>query len=1015
MVADQPFNNNYMNVFTKCTAYDCKCEFYPFDGNPSVDNPPLCTCGHSRPFHNCIYVNTKCASRCENPKTVVESMLNNGKENSLRTLDIILGKRVGDEERDNSLTDGATPQKKPNLNGNEDQEDLYSGNSNVISIPRNIQTVDVTSQYISIRLKMEMESKYLHPVSPWTYCPPQFKQDERIMNLSFYQRFMIEQYISKNNFYWEDLFTETNTLRFNSISSKTGSTFAFDLFVLRGKTLTETVQILDAISEKLFDSSNLSSVEITNSRTRVSRKQKTTIKQRRGIRIIDGIETRLRQLVVCMAKVSNNNFELQGPHVVDQISRVARQYGEDKILRVSFDEIDQSTISRFLDSGIEMGGRRYEALCYSSSGLRERKYFFIATCGVDIVEPIEIKNVFKWMGDFSKIKIVSKLAARLGQAFSGAVPTIRIEEDQLVEIPDVIRPRPSGNGEFNFTDGCGEISFDFAKEITEKYYPELSYVPSVFQIRCGPLKGVLVANPKLTKRIEYRPSMKKFDIHNPTPSQLTVEVCKLSSHRRNARLNRQFLHVLVGMCKDDESKSILEQYIMQRLRAMLSEAKNSITSREVALRMLKSQLSEDDTNICQQAFYPLMAGYDLDEPFIKMQLHRFRKAQFKFLLEKSQVELPESRTVFGVCDRYNVLKPGQVCISVPTQDNGSYIPIIGKVLVGKNPCVHPGDIRILEAFFFSTQGDRPDFHKISGSDLDGDEYWVCWDKDVIELLEEREPGEYPDKTVQENIDCANESQDEIIRKLKDYFVQYESSKTILGKLSNLHCAIADKFGINSYKAIQLAEKCSEAVDSAKTGIVVQIPTFEKSDLPHYMKDEDCCSNRTYYNSTTLIGQIYDAVKEYMDEIDKLVHEGLKTMVSIDKTLLLDSRLKYIDTVSEDFENYSKEVKLIEEKLKGQYAAELKSSEYKKLNDKYRCKFLEISDLTYETQLSYEQRLAKASACYDVCYNNAINKRQLVQSASLSYPWSVCLYEMCFLMGRILGDDTVCSKLQFKYI
>ncbi|KAL9643846.1 hypothetical protein ABK040_013259 [Willaertia magna] len=1030
MVSDQPFDNNYIPVFTKCTAYDCKCEFYPFDGNPSVDNPPLCTCGHSRPFHNCIYVNTTCATVCENPNTVVERMLNMGEENSLRTLDIILGKRVGDEERDNSLTDGVAPQKKPNLNGNEDQEDSYNGNSNVISIPRNIQTVDVTSQYISIRLKMEMESKYLHPVSPWTYCPPQFKEDERIMNLTFYQRFMIEQYISKNNFYWEDLFTETNRLRFNSISSKTGSTFVFDLSVLRGKTLTETVQILDAISEKLFDSSNLSSVEITNSRTRVSRKQKTTIKQRRGIRIIDGIETRLRQLVVCMAKVSKSNFELQGPHV-DQISRVARQYGEDKILRVSFDEIDQSTISRFLDSGIEMGGRRYEALCYSSSGLRERKYFFIATCGVDIVEPIEIKNVFKWMGDFSKIKIVSKLAARLGQAFSGAVPTIRIEEDQLVEIPDVIRPRPSGSGEFNFTDGCGEISFDFAKEITEKYYPELSYVPSVFQIRCGPLKGVLVANPKLTKRIEYRPSMKKFDIHNPTPSQLTVEVCKLSSHRRNARLNRQFLHVLVGMCKDDESKRILEQYIIQRLRAMLSEAKNSITSREVALRMLKSQLSEDDTNICQQAFYPLMAGYDLDEPFIKMQLHRFRKAQFKFLLEKSQVELPESRTVFGVCDRYNVLKPGQVCISVPTQDNGSYIPIIGKVLVGKNPCVHPGDIRILEAvrrdellyvhnaIVFSTQGDRPDFHKISGSDLDGDEYWVCWDKDVIELLEEREPGEYPDKTVQENIDCANESLDEIIRKLKDYFVQYESSKTILGKLSNLHCAIADKFGVRSDEAIQLAEKCSEAVDSAKTGLVVQIPTFYEQfkDLPHYMQDEDedCSSNRTYYKSTTLIGQIHDAVKEYMDEIDKLVNEGLKTTVSIDKTLLLDSRLKYIDTVSEDFENYSNEVKSIEEKLKGQYAAELKSSEYKKLNDKYRCKFLEISDLTYETQLSIEQRLAKASACYDVCYNKAVNKRQLVQSAFLSYPWSVCLYEMCFLMGRILGDDTVCSKLQFKYI
>ena len=69
--------------------------------------------------------------------------------------------------------------------------------------------------------------------------------------------------------------------------------------------------------------------------------------------------------------------------------------------------------------------------------------------------------------------------------------------------------------------------------------------------------------------------------------------------------------------------------------------------------------------------------------------------------------------------------------------------IKGDVLVTKNPCSNPGDIRKLKAVdcqqlrhlfnvvVFSRKGSQPDQNKMSGGDLDGDVYTVIWDGDLV--------------------------------------------------------------------------------------------------------------------------------------------------------------------------------------------------------------------------------------------------------------------------------------------
>ena len=73
------------------------------------------------------------------------------------------------------------------------------------------------------------------------------------------------------------------------------------------------------------------------------------------------------------------------------------------------------------------------------------------------------------------------------------------------------------------------------------------------------------------------------------------------------------------------------------------------------------------------------------------------------------------------------------------------IPDGTRMVVVKCPTYYPGDIRILyqknipelshltDVVVFSTDesAKRPVPHEIHESDLDGDEYFVCWDQDLV--------------------------------------------------------------------------------------------------------------------------------------------------------------------------------------------------------------------------------------------------------------------------------------------
>lgn len=233
----------------------------------------------------------------------------------------------------------------------------------------------------------------------------------------------------------------------------------------------------------------------------------------------------------------------------------------------------------------------------------------------------------------------------------------------------------------------------------------------------------------------------------------------------------------------------------------------------------------------------------LKEPFFSSVLYGKQLVNYQKLKKRTRIYLEDSCTLIGTVDTTGVLGEGEVFVQIRKdsfkQENNSfeyakYLQLVdqetqtltGNVIVSRNPCTHPGDVRVLKAVdrpelkhltnivVFSSKGERPECNKMAGGDLDGDVYFVSWDKNLINYLppENMEmPQKYEKPTIVKDRPEAEE--------LPDYFCFY-LERDILGKLSNLHLSLCDFYGREGPKhpnCTRLSELCSVAVDFAKHG------------------------------------------------------------------------------------------------------------------------------------------------------------------------------------------------------
>ncbi|KAF4589553.1 suppressor of ascus dominance [Ophiocordyceps camponoti-floridani] len=574
------------------------------------------------------------------------------------------------------------------------------------------------------------------------------------------------------------------------------------------------------------------------------------------------------------AVVTPTSIRFSSP-TVETSNRVLRKYNhmQDRFLRVQFlEEEEQKKICfsdkendeiwkrmlRTLYQGIRIGDRLYEFLGFGNSQLREcGAYFFCPT------EHLSCDDIRKWMGDFDHIRIVAKYAARIGQCFSTTREIRGICKPSTKRIPDIER-----NG-YCFTDGVGIISEFLAGIVNVDMDVDVLENPTAFQFRMGGSKGVLAVWPKLAKGMEVmvRESQEKFRAEF---NGLEIVKC---ARRSTATLNRQTIPILE--CLGVPVKAfvdLLDRQIREYQRAMKDDA--------VAVTLLTKYVDEAQNTLTLAEM--LQAGFNrlgARELFVVNLLNLWRSWTLRLLKEKARIQVEKSAFVLGCVDETGTLRGHsketegakdkdvsalpQIFLQLtdPAQCDKTFV-LEGLCIVGRNPSLHPGDIRVVEAvdlpqlrhlkdvIVFPSTGDRPLPNMLSGGDLDGDDFFCIWDPTLMPDEWNYPPMNYSG-TKPEELSKPVEVDD-----IRNFFVKYMKND-VLGLIAHSHVAHADAKGPKSQICQMLAEEHSKAVDYPKTGQPAEYRSWDwdPKKWPHFLEKRPSRS----YKSTKSLGVIYDSV------------------------------------------------------------------------------------------------------------------------------------------------------------
>lgn len=567
---------------------------------------------------------------------------------------------------------------------------------------------------------------------------------------------------------------------------------------------------------------------------------------------------------------------------VETSNRVIRQYSEhaDRFLRVRFTDekfegrinpTDKETMNevftrifRTMINGITIGDRQYEFLAFGNSQFREHGAYFIAP-----LSHFTAPSIRRWMGSFKEIRIVAKNAARLGQCFS-TTRAISGAKVTLVEIVDIER-----NG-FCFTDGVGKIS-SFLAQLTasELGIQSIGGPPSVFQFRLGGCKGVLAVSPDAKGReIHIRQSQYKFPATHEG-----LEIIRWSQFA-GASLNRQLISVLSALGVPDET-------FLRKLKMQLSNLEQAMTDEKLALTLLQKEV--DANQMTLEVAGMILDGFQkTEEPFVTSLLQLWRAWSIKYLKEKARIAIADGALLLGCIDETATLK-GHLDATPPSESSNSpgnreeSLPEIfvqlskgpddkpfvvkGPMLLGRNPSLHPGDLRVVrgvdipalhhlkDVVVFPQTGDRDIPSMCSGGDLDGDDFLVMWDKDLLPRDWNDEPMDYkaPRPVTLERDVTPND--------ITSFFVTYMKNDT-LPKIAHAHLALADfsEDGVRDAKCLRLASLHSMAVDYVKTGEPAVMPReLSPRKWPHFMEKRHKTKDQTYI-SRKILGKLYDQVE-----------------------------------------------------------------------------------------------------------------------------------------------------------
>ncbi|CAJ1341611.1 unnamed protein product [Effrenium voratum] len=615
------------------------------------------------------------------------------------------------------------------------------------------------------------------------------------------------------------------------------------------------------------------------------------------------------------ALVTPSRLRLLPPAPV-RSSRLLRRFPDASFLAVHFVEEQmqklQGTdtlphIKQVMARGIVIGGKTFRYLGCSASQLRQQSAMFVEAESIEEVR--RLRNAIVANGE--SFTSIAKYSSRLGLYFTADTPTLMIRPDEVSLGNDIA----ASNGS-SFTDGAGKMPYKVGKEVAVSL--GLQSVPCAFQFRWAGLKGVALVVPDddhellstdCRTRLLCRPSMRKFECKDHAFCVVSI------AEHHPVHLNREIITLLMSLQAFGQWDVCAG--LVRRQEEALQHAAGCFTSQEQAAQELDSRLVSELKQMVPTAARE--TGL-IDEPFWVSLLAKSYRIQVRDLATKARIPIPRSEgcLLLGVPDPVGVLKEGEVFVQCAYEEGGASTDFVveAKVLVYRNPCLHPGDIQHLRAVdkeelrFLSNvlvlpvTGKRSVAACCSGGDLDGDKFSVIWAPDLVPPLELMQPALDYDALLREaggpmEVRPATFSEEG----LADFFCDVVSNDT-LGKIAHLHLAYCDNSpqGALDPLAIELAKGQSLAVDFPKTGIPPQVPEdtileVKKQGYPDFMQKLE----KDTYTSEKVLGILFRRCTSLDADFQAL------TSVDIDHTLLLPGRASWAKSAVRALANFRRDL------------------------------------------------------------------------------------------------------------
>uniref|UniRef100_A0AC34QDD6 RNA-dependent RNA polymerase n=1 Tax=Panagrolaimus sp. JU765 TaxID=591449 RepID=A0AC34QDD6_9BILA len=468
----------------------------------------------------------------------------------------------------------------------------------------------------------------------------------------------------------------------------------------------------------------------------------------------------------------------------------------------------------------------------------------------------------------------------------------------------------SDDNKYNFTDGCGQMSLEFALELKKHLY--LNYTPSAIQFRFPGFKGVLVLDQNLFEyQILFRRSQQKYFPY--LNGNNFLDVIKVS-RPAGCRMNKTYIEIWCqnaakhGQEIENRVKNRIEQYYEETLQSLIEKLLDPTKFGE-ALELLPKYMDCSK----MRSFTPETFQ---SEPFFRQLVQSNVIMELKFVAEKQQINIPKNfgRTAIGVADFTRRLKEGEVYFcyseSLNSKCKAKFI-VSGPVAIIRSPALSLGDLQFVTAvdcpelhhlenvLVFSTYGDRPIQDKLSGGDLDGDEYVIIWDPELILPFSHPAAEFVQPKPEESKIIEIDDLQD----KFPEFRKEYMRNDNV-GYISNNLAILGELLGYDNKGVVKLAEKTDQAVLYFKSGIPSPgLENHEKSsfDPAHMKKDQ-----KPMYCLENVIGGFHSKSQSIVDDI-KQIQEFDESLPEIDELIHLDGWEEYEEAAMIFFDAFKLQV------------------------------------------------------------------------------------------------------------